>query len=460
MNQPINSSVDRANQPIPVKKQIIYALTEFGSNPVYTITLSFLTFFYTDVLGINAGAVGVIILISKLFDGISDILAGNIIDHTHTKKGSARPWVLRSAIPLAVSTFLLFTVPNCGDIGKLVYIFVTYNFSVTVSFTLFNGSINALPVFITNDTKSRSSALAVRLFLAAAIQTLLSSSFMNIIGALGGGQSAWVKFAFVISILTFVGTLIPYFFLEEAPISNQKAKENVPLLTAINSLLHNKYWIYVLLAAFFCVFHQVATLTFGVYYAKYILHDQYLAGNLILYHHLPALVVMFILPFLLQKGHSTRNISLLGGCMMMLGGIISLLSTEHLILAISIGFKGAGFGLLSSCLNGMLADTVDYGEWKTGVRCMAVTTCANTMGQKLGTGIGTALFGLALSMTGYDGLVEVQPATAISCINFMYTILPIIVYAAVIFLLINYRLDKELPQIQADLAKRHRNAEM
>lgn len=67
----------------------------------------------------------------------------------------------------------------------------------------------------------------------------------------------------------------------------------------------------------------------------------------------------------------------------------------------------------------MLADTVDYGEWKTGVRCMAVTTCANTMGQKLGTGIGTALFGLALSMTGYDGLAEVQPATAISCINFM-----------------------------------------
>lgn len=124
MNQPINSSVDRANQPIPVKKQIIYALTEFGSNPVYTITLSFLTFFYTDVLGINAGAVGVIILISKLFDGISDILAGNIIDHTHTKKGSARPWVLRSAIPLAVSTFLLFTVPNCGDIGKLVYIYL------------------------------------------------------------------------------------------------------------------------------------------------------------------------------------------------------------------------------------------------------------------------------------------------------------------------------------------------
>ena len=133
MSQPINRSIDHANQPIPVKNQIIYALTEFGSNPVYTITLSFLTFFYTDVLGINAGAVGVIILVSKLFDGISDILAGNIIDHTHTEKGSARPWLLRSAIPLAVSTLLLFTVPNCGDIGKLVYIFVTYNFSVTVS---------------------------------------------------------------------------------------------------------------------------------------------------------------------------------------------------------------------------------------------------------------------------------------------------------------------------------------
>lgn len=233
MNQPANSSISCINQPIPVKKQIIYALTEFASNPVYALTLSFPTFFYTDVLGINAGAVGAIILVSKLFDGISDILAGNIIDHTHTKKGSARPWLLRSVIPLAASTFLLFTVPNCGNIGKLVYIFVTHDFSVTVSFTLFNGSIHALPVFMTNDTKSWSSALAVRLFLAAAIQTLLSFSFMNIIAAQGSGQSAWIKFAFIIALLTLAGILIPYSFLEEAPVSKQKAEENISLLTAI-----------------------------------------------------------------------------------------------------------------------------------------------------------------------------------------------------------------------------------
>ena len=79
-----------ADQPIPMRQQIAYAVSEIAVNPIYTITLTFLTFFYTDVLGLNAALVGAIILVSKVFDGISDLWAGNLIDHTHTKAGSAR----------------------------------------------------------------------------------------------------------------------------------------------------------------------------------------------------------------------------------------------------------------------------------------------------------------------------------------------------------------------------------
>ena len=113
------------DRPIPMRSQLAYALNELASNPIYTISLSFLTFFYTDVLGMEAGLVGLIILVSKIFDGVSDLWAGNLIDHTHTKSGSARPWVLRSAVLMAAAYVLLFTVPDCGTLGKAVYIFVT-----------------------------------------------------------------------------------------------------------------------------------------------------------------------------------------------------------------------------------------------------------------------------------------------------------------------------------------------
>ena len=114
-------SITTTSKPIPVRNQLIYSLSELGSNPIYTITLSFLTFFYTDVMGINAGVVGIVILISRVFDGFSDIWAGNLIDHTHAKSGSARPWLLWTAVPLALSYVALFTVPNWSEAGKVIY---------------------------------------------------------------------------------------------------------------------------------------------------------------------------------------------------------------------------------------------------------------------------------------------------------------------------------------------------
>ena len=143
-----------ADRPIPMRRQLAYALNELASNPIYTISLSFLTFFYTDVLGMEVGLVGLIILVSKIFDGISDLWAGNLIDHTHTKSGSARPWILRSAVLMAAAYVLLFAVPDCGTLGKAVYIFVTYNFAMTIAFTILNCAINALPVYMSNHSAS------------------------------------------------------------------------------------------------------------------------------------------------------------------------------------------------------------------------------------------------------------------------------------------------------------------
>jgi GPH family glycoside/pentoside/hexuronide:cation symporter len=443
-----------ASKPIPVRKQLIYSLSELGSNPIYTITLSFLTFFYTDVMGINAGVVGIVILVSRMFDGLSDIWAGNVIDHTHVKSGSARPWLLWTAFPLALSYVALFAVPNWSEVGKVIYIFVSYNFAMTLVFTFFNSSINALPIYMTDDTKSRSSSYAIRLIVAGLVQAVLSFVFMNVIDAMGGNQTAWIQFAAILGTISFAACLITYAGTKEHIAPVRQTNSDVKLLEALKSTIHNKYWFMVLGIILILVLHQISTLTVGVYYAKYILHDETLAGNLVLYHHMGGAVGMLIMPFLLQKGFSKRNATLAGGFFMLAGSLLSIYSSEGAFLIISLALRGCGFGIVSSAYLGMLADTVDYGEWKNGVRNPAVTTCAGTFGQKLGSGLGTALFGLALSAVGYDGLAASQPESAISCIRFMFTVLPALLYTALIVLALLYKLDKEYPFILKELEAR------
>ncbi len=450
----MEASSNQGYKPIRTGSQLLYSLCEFGANPIYTISLSFLTFFYTDVLGLNAALVGVVILISKIFDGISDIWAGNVIDHTHTRNGSARPWLLRSAIPLAISYIVLFTVPNCGAVGKLIYVFVSYNFAITFAFTINNAAVSALPLYMTNDTKSRSSAYAVRLIVAGLVQLVLSMIFLNVIDAFGGDQAAWIKFAAILATISLLSCGAAYLGTKESNVSVEKARDNVPLRTAIVTVLRNKYWLMALAVTFLIVLHQVATLTVGVYYAKYILFDEKLAGNLILYHHAGGAVSMLLMPFLLQKGVSKRWATLVGGAVMLAGSLVAFVQGSGVPLIISLALRGFGFGIVSSTYYGMLADTVDYGEWKFGVRTQAVTTSAGTAGQKLGSGIGTAVFGVVLGAVGYDGLAATQNAASLSAINVIFNIFPIALYVLIIVIMLFYKLDDEYPAIQRELDAR------
>ncbi len=201
----------------------------------------------------------------------------------------------------------------------------------------------------------------------------------------------------------------------------------------------------------------MTTLTVGVYYAKYILNDAKLVGNIIMYHHFPALVVMLLVPIALDKGASKRTLAILSGVSMLLGSLISLVYASGVPFIISMGLRGIGFGAFSSVIYGMLADTVEYGEWKTGVRTQAINVTANGVGQKIGSGLGTAAFGGLLTMCGYNGMAEVQTASAVSCIRIIFIVAPIAIYLILIVLAWMFKLDKQFPQIQKELEERKRS---
>ena len=274
MNETMNAN--NANAPTTLKTNLLYALSSVAENPLFTLMMGFLTFFYTDTIGINPAIVGTILMVSRFMDGISDLIAGNIVDHTHTKYGQARPWFLRLMIPVAFAYVVLFTVPNCGTAGKIAYIFISYNLVSTVIYTMFKAAQAVYPTFLTKNRVSRSIMSTMYLFGACAAQMILMMFGIRFVEALGGGQSGWIKFAAILGAIAGAIMLIIFLFTKEMNDGEEEVKqqENVPFKTAILSLLKNKYW-FILLATFFAgVIIQVCTLTDGVYYAKYVLSSE------------------------------------------------------------------------------------------------------------------------------------------------------------------------------------------
>ena len=145
-------------------EKLAYGLADFPE-AANSILAAFLTMFYTDNIGLAAGAVGTMFFISKLFDGISDILAGILIDKTRTKWGKARPWLLWLAVPTGLALALIFFIPQDGSkTMQLVYAFVTYNLYTAVMFTITGIARSALLALMTQDMRERGSMASFGMF--------------------------------------------------------------------------------------------------------------------------------------------------------------------------------------------------------------------------------------------------------------------------------------------------------
>ncbi len=149
-------------QKLAIKEKIGYALGDGAANIAWRGVATFLFIFYTDVFGINPAAVGLLMLIARFGDGIIDVLMGIICDRTNSKYGKFRPWILWTAIPLGVTLSLLFTSPDLGQSGKIIYAYTTY-FLFFIIYTANNIPYGALMAVMTADDKERTSLGSYRM---------------------------------------------------------------------------------------------------------------------------------------------------------------------------------------------------------------------------------------------------------------------------------------------------------
>lgn len=443
-----------------VIERFAYGCGDFGCNIIYTAMSAFLLFYYTDYAGVSALAVGTIMMFSRLLDGISDIIMGVIVDRTKSRFGKARPWILRMCIPFAVSGVLLFSVPTgWAQTPKLVYVFITYNLVSTVIYTAINVPYSALNALITQDPYERSVLSIFRNLLATAGTLIINTFTLPLVEKFGNDASAWTKTFCVFGLLAVAAFLCNFFGTKERvkPVSAENGViEDVPFAQGLKALFQNKYWIMMtaMLALFFLMYSVNGGAT--VYYAKDILGDRNLVSTINGIFNVVQICGMFFVAMLVKR-YGKRNVFTAGLVFDIIGMFVLNFSGGMMpMIVISSVIRGFGNACGGATMWAMVSDTIDYGEWKTGYRTEGLVNSACSFGYKIGNGIGSALLGVILELGGYVGDATVQTASALVSIKVCFVWIPIAVYMIGIIIMKFWQLDKEFPQILADLEKRRK----
>lgn len=440
---------------IKFSEKIGMLLGGMGGVPLFAIITAFLTYFYTNVMGLNAGSVGMIILVSKVFDGVSDILFGSIIDKTRTKLGVCRPWVFRIALFSAIAVVALFTVPNVGTAGQLIYVFISYNISQTVIYTILLLTMTSLPTYMTRDSSQRSSLFVFSSIGQSVMTALVSSITTTMVNKIGGGQKAWILAAAAYAVLGAVCLLATGMLCKERvnPDEITKDAQKVSFITVLKSILQNKYWFQVLMIVIFGAGVYVSSSMMGMYYAQYILGDVNKVGLLNAAYTVPLIFMGFFLIPLVQKFQ--KKTIIMGGVLIQLFGCVLIIffpKTLPVLLAATV-MKSIGQSSGATMYLPMLGDAIEYGQWKTGVRSQAALMGANGAGQKIGQGLMSALLGGIMAIAGFNGTAAVQSAKAVSSVSSLYLFVPLIFTILELLVILIYDLDKRYPQIMKELMK-------
>ncbi|MCR3923493.1 MAG: MFS transporter, partial [Firmicutes bacterium] len=402
-----------------------YGLGYFGYNLGAAGLMTYLTFFYTDYMLIPAASVAFILLVSRLLDGATDLFLGVLIDRTTSKHGKARPWLMWMILPAVISVSLLYYVPNISESGRVIYAFVTYNMVAFFYLTCLALPMQALVALLTPNFQKRISLSTV-----GAVFNTLAAVFINmyarpIMAAFGGEAVGMWRFFTLMAIIGGALIFLCFYFTKERVARKVKKEEKVPTGLAFKALIANKYW-WVITVLQLVTSLVPAMWGATVYYARYILGDPGLVGPImsLLWGGITVGIFLF-LPVTRKIGK--RNSAFIGMSLQVLGSVVLWLNpTSALYLWISTVFRSVGPAAMIAAGNAMRADTVEYGEWKTGIRNEGMIYSGASFGMKVGSGIGAAILAALLARGGYVGGLDIQSPSAMEAIKTAFIVVPFI----------------------------------
>ena len=439
-------------------ERIAYGIGDYAGNLVYSSISAFLLVYYVSVIGVPSATAASIMAVSKIFDGVSDLLMGRMVDKTRSKYGKARPWLIRASIPLAICTVLMFTVP-AGLKGTLqiAYIFLTYNLVSTIFYTALNVPYATLQGLMTTNQYERGLLGNFRMLLATFGTMTVNTVVMKLVNAFGGSdtsQFGWTMAMIVLMVVFAILNLATFFFTRErvtvqANESEDKAANEPTVVEALKSLVRNRYWMIMVVFLFSLYFMMSTFFGSNYYFAQYVLKNEGAYASLANALSLAQMGIMFVTPLIMMK-LSKRWTGLLGMGISTVGFIMTALAGQNVSIVFASNIvKGLGFGCGAATMFGMLQDAITYGQWKTGVQATGMGNAASSFTMKIGSGLGTAALGWILSAGGFDA--DPTSASAITAINVACIWVPLVVCAIGIISMLLFNLDNYYDKIVEDI---------
>ncbi len=435
----------------PLKKTEIfnYSIGDLGINFNFQIIAWFLGYFYTDVFGISPVHVAGLFLVARFWDAINDPLMGYLADHTRSRWGRFRPYLLFGAIPLNLIMIACFFVPDFSSTSKVIYAYTTYILHGML-FTAVGLPYSSISAVLTQDQQERSVISTFRMFFAVIVaMSIVSIGVRPFIALFESEQTGFFITALIFGLSSSILILLAFWKSKErisAPKDTYRFKDIWPIISKNDALLTLASAMF-LNTCFWVMANQVA-----IYYFKYILKDDALFSKFYLIM-LPANILGVFLTPILTKKFGKLKIFIWGSLLVGITGILRhLLPIDMLWAFIIFSLIGSIGGMFCSITQwGMVPDTVEYGEWKTGIRSEGIPFAFFSFTQKAGIAFAGVITNLLLEWSGYVANTDLT-SLAENTIRWCYNVIPAIFSLLCMIVLLRHKLDgKMFEKIMSDL---------
>lgn len=458
------------------EKWLGYFLGPVGAATLNFTVISYVNVFYTDVLDLThsfpwvAAFLALFPVVSKILDAITNIIMGQIIDKTRTRQGKARPWILISAPLVPITFLLLFLIPKQHSLLQLGLVLLTYNLFFSFAYTIHTMSYTLMVPLSTSNVTQRDqlslfSNIGFNMLPGTVVALLFPAVLMPILGA---DYDRWILAMAILAALAFPLMLVEYFYTKERVTeAAEQAGETktIPLKEQLKICFSTKYWILLILFVFlYNIESNIMTVSLP-YFCNWVLgtyNDGSTQALLSVVGKMPLGFGVFILWPLVKK-FGKRKVMIVGFSLAALAEIICWMFTKNMAMMLVGSFIYAIGFLPSYVYSALMADTLDYIEYKNGVRLDGLTASVFTITNTVAVGISQGVFNLGLSLSGYEapvlvaeGVYNTQSAATQSFISFGYIGIPFFCLVLMALIMVFLNVEDHLPQIHEELTARRK----
>lgn len=431
---------------LPLISTLSYSASNIGTAFSWGFITSYFMMFCTDAAGIPAAVCSIVLLVSRLFDGITDPMMGYLADRKTYKHGRYLHWVAIFAVPVAVTTCMLFYVnPTWSLTLKVVWVIMIY-FIYLLMFTGFSVPLDALPSVMTPSPEERAKILSVKSasgILGITIVAKIATEYFEKYGT--DNPKAYFNLTIIFLLISLPLYFLTPVFCKEKIIPDQGKNTSVTVKDTIRQNIHSAPFVIAFFGHLLNGLISYGRVSVFVYYFKYVAEDMSIFATFILLMRIPqifgAYVAQYLLKVINKPGRALSLLYIIYGLSLIANFFVLPVGGTLILFYVMTGVSSFLFGITYSLVYIIIPDIVDYSEYKNHTRNDAGIAALLEFGNKVGMAVGTSMMGFVLQALGYTANVS-QTQGVVTGINSLMFIFPGAIAIAIGIMFVFYKLDR------------------